>query len=393
MRLLYLIDSLTTGGAEQSLLALSPRYAELGISLDVAYLHERPGLHAQLAATGATLHLVDTGRGRLRSLRHVRSLLRSTGADLLHTTLFEADVTGRLAAAGSGIPSVTSLVSDSYCADHLSDPDLRRWKVRSAQVLDATTARVARRFHAISTPVAEGVGRRLRIPKARIDVIPRGRDPEELGRRSPARRERVRARLGVPNGVPVLLIASRHEWSKGIDQALEAMPRILEGRPNALLVVAGKHGNQTQRLLMQVATLGIDASVRFLGVRSDVPDLLCAADVFILPSRWEGLGGVLIEAMALEAPIVASDLPAVRELLLGGACGLLSDASAPSGLSAGILACLDDAPSAAARAAFGFSHFSDALTVSRIAARMASFYERAMSKTTSPADSAAPPLS
>jgi glycosyltransferase involved in cell wall biosynthesis len=90
------------------------------------------------------------------------------------------------------------------------------------------------------------------------------------------------------------------------------------------MVIAGRDGNATNSLQALARELDIVDRVQFLGHRSDVADLMVAADVFVFPSLWEGLGGVLIEALALEVPIVSSDLDATREVLGGkGTSGLL----------------------------------------------------------------------
>jgi len=186
-----------------------------------------------------------------------------------------------------------------------------------AHLADGLTARNVRRFHAVTGHVAEVMSSRLRIPRARIDVVPRGRDPDALGIRTPDRRARVLADLGIQPEALLLVAAARHEYPKGLDLLLKAFALVRE-RPNALLVIAGRDGNQTPELRRMANDTSLLRSMRFLGVRADVPDLLCAADVFVLPSRWEGIGGVLLEAMALEALIVASDLPTTREILTDG---------------------------------------------------------------------------
>lgn len=376
MYVLYLIDSLVPAGAEQSLVALAPEYARLGVRLDVAYLVDRPGLQRELAAAGARVDLV--AGGRLGALREIRRLLVERRPDLLHTTLFESDVLGRAASVRTGVPAVTSLVSDSYGPAHVHDPGLRAWKVRGAQLVDAVTARQAVRFHAITRYVAEVCSARLRIPAGRIDVIPRGRDPARLGTRSAERRRSVRAALGVDETTPLLLAVARQERPKGIDRLLDALPSVAASHPGVRLLVAGREGHQSTELRERVAALGLGDRVRFLGVRDDVPDLLCGADAFVLPSRWEGLGGVLLEAMALETPIVASDLPAVREIVEDGVSGSLVDAGDAGRLGGAIVEVLDDRPAAGARAGRARSVFLERYTVDRVAEAMVAFYERAL---------------
>lgn len=377
MYVLYLIDSLVPAGAETSLLALAPHYARVGVRLDVAYLHERPGLRRDLVAAGARVDLV-AGGGRAAKLRSVRRLLVERRPDLLHTTLFEADVLGRTASLRSGVPAVTSLVSDSYGPGHVGDPGLRRWKVHGAQVLDAVTARQAVRFHAITGYVADVCSTRLRIPRSRIDVIPRGREPARLGSASAGRRRAARLGLGVGEDVPLVLAVGRQERQKGLDRLLDAFALVRDRAPAARLVVAGREGNQSAELRDTAARLGLEGSVRFLGGRDDVADLLCAADVFAFPSRWEGLGGVLLEAMALRAPIVASDLPAVREVVEDGLTALLVDAGDPARLCAAVVDCLDDRAGAAARAEAALAVFHQRFTVERVGEAMVAFYQRAL---------------
>jgi glycosyltransferase involved in cell wall biosynthesis len=117
--------------------------------------------------------------------------------------------------------------------------------------------------------------------------------------------------------------------------------------------------------------------VRILGFRDDVADLLSAADVFTFPSRWEGLGSTLLEAMALEAPIVASDLPAVREVVSSGEARLVPPANAPL-LTAALAEVLDDPAAARRRAVAARERFLTEFTTERTAKAMVAFYERAV---------------
>jgi glycosyltransferase involved in cell wall biosynthesis len=377
VHVLYLIDSLAQGGAERSLASLAPHFLSAGLRLDVAYLSERPGIHDQLLAAGVELFPLGTHRDRTRTVREVRRLLRNRSPDLVHTTLFESDVAGRVAGLLSGIRVVSSLVNDSYGPEQLSDPHLVPWKIRSAQVLDLATARIVTRFHAISRHIADRMARRLLIPRSRIDVIPRGRDPTQLGPRTSARRTAARRALGISATDPLVLAAARHEYQKGLDVLVQAMPSVLSSIPDARLVVAGRDGNRTAQLLEQVRQLGLDDVVRFLGARQDVPDLLCATDVFVAPSRWEGLGGSVLEAMALEAPIVASDIPPIREAVGEGTAVLVRPGDSEA-LATGIVGTLLEDTEAVRRSRRGRKRFLANFTLEVVAGAMISFYERAL---------------
>jgi glycosyltransferase involved in cell wall biosynthesis len=237
------------------------------------------------------------------------------------------------------------------------------------------------RFHANARYVADVMARRLGVPRDRIDVIPRGRDPERLGRRDPARRARARAGLGIGDGTPLLLAVARHEHQKGLDLLLEALPRVLgDGHPDARLVVAGRDGGQTPLLRATVARLGLERSVDFIGAREDVPDLLCAADVVVIPSRWEGLSNVLIEAMALEAPVVASDLPTLHDAVADGDTATLVPVGSRERLAGAITATLGDPAAAEARARRAHRRFLELFTIDRVVDQMRAFYERALAE-------------
>src|SRR4030095_17104512 len=99
-----------------------------------------------------------------------------------------------------------------------------------------------------------------------------------------------------------------------------------------------------------VRRLGLEGAVTFLGPRDDVPDLLCAADAVVIPSRWEGLSNVLIEAMAMEAPVVASDLPILEDAVGDDDLVRLVRPGDAEQLAAAISATLDDPAGAAERA-------------------------------------------
>ena len=378
VHVLYLIDSLAVGGAERSLASMAPYLVAAGVRLDVAYLRARPGVHDALREGGATLFPLEGPGGRVGGLRRVYRVIRERRPDLVHTTLFEADLLGRMAGRLARVPVVSSLVSEGYGSEHVSEPGLRRWKVRAAQAADAATARSVVRFHVPAEHVADSMARHLHVPRDRFDVVPRGRDPDLLGRRSVRRRGAVRSRLVIGRDVPLVVAVARQEHAKGLDVLLDAFASVMAERPGARLLVAGAEGNATTFLRERVAAGGLDGTALLLGAREDVPDLLCAADVFVLPSRREGLPGVLLEAMALEAPAVASNLPAVREVFEGRDIGLLVPVGDAPGLAAAILATLADAEEASARAERGRVRFLERFTAERAARGMLEMYERVL---------------
>jgi glycosyltransferase involved in cell wall biosynthesis len=329
-----------------------------------------------LEAAGATLFSLAGAGGRAGAARRAVQLLRMRRPDLVHTTLFEADLTGRIASVAARVPVVSSLVNTAYGPEQLANPALRRWKLRGAQALDAVTARRVARFHAVSTSVADVMAARLRIARDRIDVIPRGRDAEELGVRTSERRAAARAALRAGHGDPVVLAIGRQEYQKGFDVLLRAFVTVRSNNPRARLLVAGRDGNETRSLVGLVEQLQLQPAVTFLGERCDVPELLCAADVFAFPTRWEGMPGTVIEAMALEAPIVASDIAPVREVLGDDRSARLVAPDDVEQLAHAIHATLHD-DSVQDHTAVARARFLERFTIEGVADEMVRFYIRA----------------
>lgn len=359
-------------------MAMAPVLAELGVELEVAYLHERPGAKEFLARVDLRATSLVGGGGLPARFWRTLRLVRSQRPDLIHTSLTEANLLGRVIGTITGIPVVSSLVNVSYGPEQLDAPDRSRASVRIRHVADVATARLVARFHAVTQEVADVMAPRLHVPRHRIEVVPRGRSAQALGQRSPERRAAARQLLGVGTDQPLILAAARQEYQKGLDVLIEAMPAILAAQPQLRLVVAGRAGLHTPTLQVAVERLGMSGSVEFLGLRHDVPELLCAADVFVLPSRWEGMGGVLLEAMALEAPIVASDLPTLREALPDDRYARFVPSQRPAALADAVLAALGEPEESSCRADRSRQRFLDHFTVERVAEAMRALYGRAL---------------
>ena len=343
MKVLYLINSLGAGGAEQSLAEMLPLLPRHGIEPVVAALYRRAeGVEAQVLAAGVPVYFAQR-QGWSGWWRDVRDLLDRQRPDVLHTTIFEADLVGRVAARGRPMRVVGSLVNTSYGPERREDPAVPAVKLEAARLLDSWTARhLAHRFHALTRSVEEHAVARLRIPRDRIVVVPRGRDPARLGAATPERRRAVRERLGLSDDDEIVLNVGRQEYQKDHESLLAAFAMVSAQRPRAVLVQAGRDGGTSALLRAQVGRDGIGDRVMFLGHRTDVPDLMAAADVFAFPSRFEGMGGAVIEAMALGLPAVVSDLPVLREVVEPDASALLAPVACPGRLAVAICRLLAD---------------------------------------------------
>lgn len=374
---LYLIDSLAAGGAEKSLVDVAPGLVSRGIRLSVAVLIDRGGLAPELEYRDIPVHRIGGGTRR-EWLGRVSRLLRSEQPDLVHTTLFESDVVGRVAAFRTGIPAVSTLATTPYGSEHAREAGVRWSRLRGAQIADAVTARYVSRFHAVSHSVAEACTAKLRLRPDRVDVIPRGRSRLTMGYPGAERRERARLSLGLPASAPVVLFAGRQEPAKGLDVLIGAFRLVRQRVPDAVLLVAGREGRATPQVQAMLAVDGAGEAVRVLGERSDVPDLLCAADVFVLPSYREGLPGAVLEAMAMRVPVVASDIPAVREAVPDELHAFLVPAGDPVSLAEALCLALTTPDESAGRADRAVRRFEERFEIGAVAEAMVGFYGRAL---------------
>jgi glycosyltransferase involved in cell wall biosynthesis len=373
---MHVIDTLHGGGAETSILETIPALAARGVETSIVTLFPDDG------ALEARLRALDVERTRLKRREPVgrtlelRHLIRTERPDVVHTSLIHANLSGRIAARNTQTAVVTSLVSCEYGPEHRTNSSYGSLGVRSAHAADIVTVPMTNLFHAISEYVAEVMGQRLRIPNERIQVIYRGRDSARLGRRTTNRRLKVRASLSIAEDVPVVLSVARLDREKGVDTTLAAFRLLRAQIPEAVLLVAGRPGSASAVVeAMARSTPG----VRLLGHRTDVPDLMCAADVLAFPSRTEGLGGTLVEAMALRLGIVASNIGAVAEAIGDVGWPLVPPDDAPA-LADSLISVLKAGPTNEGKKIAGEQRFQRLFTAEAVADKLVQLYQHAQRK-------------
>lgn len=340
---LFVINSLLAGGAERSLLDFLPELDRRGAEPIVVTLRVADvGFHRETLESHFDLRELTPG-SRIAQARSLRKLIRHEQPVLIHTSLFDADLVGRLASIGLQIPVVSTLANVRYDPARLSDPGVERWKLELYRRVDSLTARrLTTHFHAISHAVKHAAVASLGIDAERVSVIPRGRSRARLGFPSEERRFETRQALGLDPVAPLIMTVGREEFQKGHHDLVAAFRDVVDAVPDALLVIVGRRGRSSPEIERQILELGLHARIVRLGHRTDVPDLLAAADVFAFPSLYEGLGGAVIEAMALSLPVVASDLPAIKEVVEDGRNGLLVPPGDPARLAEGLIELLLD---------------------------------------------------
>lgn len=160
-------------------------------------------------------------------------------------------------------------------------------------------------------------------PRAQFksSVIYNGVDSEKFRKDAPAR-DRTRLALHVADDTRVIGTVCRLSHEKGLDVLLDAAVRLCQTFPKVEFLIVGA-GPQRAELEQRASSHQIADRVHFTGLRDDIPDLLNAMDIFVLPSLAESFGLAVVEAMASQLPVVASDIEGVREVVVQGETGLL----------------------------------------------------------------------
>ncbi|MFV2000830.1 MAG: glycosyltransferase [Acidimicrobiia bacterium] len=340
---LFVINSFLAGGAERSLVELLPRLVEEGVTPIIASLHYREvGFEEEVRDAGYDVRLLS-GSGRLGKARALRRLIKEESPDLVYTSLFDADLAGSLATIGIDVPLISNLANTAYDPARLADPHINKRRLKAVKWIDGFTDRhMTDHFHAVSQAVKDSTVQTLGVDPDRITVVKRGRDSDRLGRRTPERTTAARAMLGIPEAAEVVVTVGRQEYQKGHRYLIEAFAGVVASRPDARLLIAGREGHSTAALQSLINELDLGSVVTLLGHRSDVPEVLAASELFVFPSLYEGLGGALIEALALGLPVVATDLPALREVVHEGENAILVPPRDSDALGSAIITLLEE---------------------------------------------------
>ena len=303
--MLLLITELDIGGAEKTLYELATRLPRKEFSPVVACLKGRGEVGGWLEEKEIPVHYLEMkSRYDIAALRSLRKLISSHEIRILHSFLFHACV-------------ATAMLRG--CADLV-----RIWSLRVIQQgwwRRQILRRLQRRVGAV-TCVSEGVrsfaSNTLAIPDDKLVVIPNGIDASEFKNLRPGLREE----LDLPGDALLVVSVGRLDEQKGMHYLIRAAASVSNRRPETVFAIAGD-GPLRASLENEIKQLGLEGRVHLLGWRDDIPDILATVDLFVLPSLWEGMPNVILEAMACGKPVIATDIGGSRELVVNNETGRL----------------------------------------------------------------------
>ncbi|MBI2472792.1 MAG: glycosyltransferase family 4 protein [Planctomycetes bacterium] len=214
--------------------------------------------------------------------------------------------------------------------------------------------------------------------KSQFDYIYNGVDIESLEKRK-VDRIRKRQEIGVDSDCFLVVTAGRLVPVKGYTYLISALDQVRKEIPNIRLVFLGD-GELKEELIRQTKILGLENHVRFLGMRNDVPEIISCSDLFVLPSINEGFGVVLLEAMAMKCPIVATNVGGVPEVVLDGETGILVPSKDTRQLVSAIVKLLKDHSFASRMAENGYQRLRTYFDIKDTVSKTERMYKELLEK-------------
>lgn len=294
--------------------------------------------------------------------RRVADVLRRESVDVVHTHNTQAFIHGGI---GKFLARIPTLVHTDHARDF---PD--RFKYHAYERILSS---VAYRVVGVSQHTTENLARYEWIPRRKLRTIPNGIESRLFD--YPVDRNAVRSSLGVPLDAELLVLGARLEPQKAIHRLIQALAALASGRPRMHAVLAGV-GSLQGALEREADERGVRDRVHFVGVRLDMPAVLAAADLFVLPSDWEGLPMVVLEALGAGCPIVATAVGGVPSAVRDGETGWLVPAGDVQRLAAAIATALDSPQERQRRAQAGRTLFDRSFSAVAMTKAYEALYER-----------------
>ena len=318
MRIAYMLTSLGRGGAERQVVGIAERMAAQGHQVVLIVLTPAEAREWPTSLEVIRLDMRKSLTGVCSGLTRAHRQLRSFRPDIVHSHTFPANMAARILHIFGGAPLVLSTIHNIHEGG---------WRRIAAYSL---TDSLSIHTTAVSDAVAKRQIETGAVPNRKCSVVTNGIDINIFAP-SAVRREQVQVQLNAGDRF-VWLAAGRLTPAKDYPNLLRAFSLLRIEFSLAQLWIAGQGSVREEKRLHDLGEqIGISQSVRWLGLRDDIPALLDAADAFVLSSAWEGMPLVVAEAMAMERLVVATDVGGVSELI--GEAGTVVPAKNPGALA------------------------------------------------------------
>lgn len=311
IKICYLITGLNTGGAEMMLYRLLKQLDKTRYSIIVVSIIPLGKIADKIKKLGIDVISMDmTSKLDVSAIFRLVRFLKDYKPTILHSYLFHANLLGRIAGKIAGVPIIISSIRNTIFGGQIRELALRYTDFLS----DATTI--------ICETAAKRMISRKVVPKEKLHVIYNGIDPKMYENFSEDDRQKMRMEFNIPDTATLLISVGRLQKQKGYPYLIQSAVELKNRGYNFVWLIAGE-GELRFQLEQMVKNYGLEDTIRFLGLREDVPKLMFASDIFVLTSLWEGLPGVVLEAMAVGLPVVATDVGGTPELVEDGTNGFL----------------------------------------------------------------------
>ena len=362
LRIAHLIESDGPGGAERVVAGLAASLQAAG-SHNVVFLpaNGEGWLARELAGSGVSIEYFTIDRPLSPSCaRGLVQAFRRHRIDVAHSHEFSMAVYGGWASWRTGIPHVITMHGSRYYNERLQ----RRVAMRLAIAFSDQVV-------AVSETLAQAIANDLHVPRSAVAVLLNGVRHDE------PQRVTLRDELRLSPGDRLMVAVGNLYPVKGHVYAIDALARLAERHPSVHLAISGR-GELEGALLERARQHGLADRVHLLGLRSDVPAVLAAADLFVLPSLSEGLPLALLEAMFAACPIVATDVGQVRNALANGAAGILVKPGDSTALALALDRLLSDPAQARRLGSLAALRAAGEYDLSRMVQRYAAVYDQAL---------------
>ncbi|MBN2022666.1 MAG: glycosyltransferase [Pirellulales bacterium] len=364
-RILQIIPTLDRAGAEKQMCLLAGGLARDEFDVRVCALTRGGPLSEDLRRAGVPTTVIGK-RCKLDPLAfwRLRQHVAELKPDLVHTWIFAADAYGRVAGMFAGVPA---MVTGLRCVDP--------WKSGLQLALDRLLARRTARLVANSPGVRDFYVEKG-LPAEKIEVIANGVEPAGPVRTT---RRQILAELGLPEDSRLVGLVGRLWAQKRVKDAIWAADLLKVIRKDVHLLIVGD-GPQRRQLVRYRDQIEIADKVHFLGERPDVARLLPHFDALWSTSGYEGQSNTVMEAMAAAVPVVATDVPGTRDLVVHGETGYLVPVGDRAGFARHTNRLLDDAALAARLGQAARQRMAEHFAVAAMIDRHADLYRRVLEK-------------